>query len=214
MTSSPRRPIRARESAWAATVARRLAAAGVKPNQVSVASVVFAAGAGAALLLSRAGPWRVGALLASAAFIQLRLLCNLLDGMIAVEGGLRTKSGEIANDLPDRFADPLVLVPAGYLAAAGNWGPELGWSAAIASVLTAYVRVLGGSVGLAQDFTGPMAKQHRMAVMTAACLLEALAGFWGWSGRPVAAALVVVVLGCGVTVVRRTRRIVRALESR
>jgi hypothetical protein len=37
--------------------------------------------------------------------------------------------------------------------------------------VTAYIRVLGGTLGLAQDFRGPMAKQHRMATLTVGCLL-------------------------------------------
>ena len=41
----------------------------------------------------------------------------------------------------------------------------------VAAAVTAYIRVLGGTFGLAQDFRGPMAKPHRMATMTVACLL-------------------------------------------
>ena len=41
-------------------------------------------------------------LLLAAAGIQLRLLCNLLDGMLAVEEGFKSKTGDIYNDLPDR----------------------------------------------------------------------------------------------------------------
>ena len=33
--------------------------------------------------------------MAAAAGIQLRLLCNLLDGMLAVEAGLKSRTGEI-----------------------------------------------------------------------------------------------------------------------
>jgi hypothetical protein len=61
---------------------------------------------------------------------------------------------------------------------------------------------------------GPMAKQQRMAVMTLACLLAALEPVLGWDGRVMTLALAVIVVGCAVTIVRRTRRIVRELESR
>jgi len=44
----------------------------------------------------------------------------------------------------------------------------------LAAALTAYVRVFGGSLGLPQDFRGPMAKQQRMAVMTGGCILAAI----------------------------------------
>lgn len=51
------------------------------------------------------------------------------------------------NEFPDRIADTLPLVPLGY--AAGL--PWLGWLAALLAALTAYVRVFGGALGLAQD---------------------------------------------------------------
>ena len=59
--------------------------------------------------------------LAAAACIQLRLLCNLFDGMVAVEGGFKTKSGEIYNELPDRVADVLILAGAGYAMPSSEW---------------------------------------------------------------------------------------------
>ena len=83
---------------------------------------------------------------------------------------MRSASGEIYNDLPDRISDGILLVAAGYAAPWPIFGPALGWSAALLAIITAYVRVLGGSSGLTQDFCGPMAKPHRMAVLTAACV--------------------------------------------
>jgi phosphatidylglycerophosphate synthase len=44
---------------------------------------------------------------ATAACIQLRLLCNLLDCMVAIEGGKSAPTGALFNEMPDRFADPL-----------------------------------------------------------------------------------------------------------
>src|SRR5207237_9019762 len=116
-------------------------------------------------IFSFATPLRATLLfLAAAVCIQLRLLCNLFDGMVAVEGGFRTKSGEIYNELPDRFADALIFVGAGYSLSTWATLPALGWAAAVLAVITAYVRTLGASVGAAQYFIGPMAKQQRMAI--------------------------------------------------
>src|SRR5262249_51503275 len=134
--------------------------------------------------------------------------------MVAIEGGKKTKSGEVWNDLPDRLADALILVPVGYAVGAAGWGSGLGWAAALLAVLTAYVRVLGGSLGLPQDYAGPMAKQHRMAVMTVAAVLGAAEAALGAPARVLLVALVVVVVGSAATVIRRTYRIVRALEAR
>src|SRR5262249_28049761 len=83
-----------------------------------------------------------------------------------------------------------------------------GWAAALLAVLTAYVGVLGGSLGLPQDYAGPMAKQHRMAVMTVAAVLGAAEAALGAPARVLLVALVVVVVGSAATVIRRTYRIV------
>jgi phosphatidylglycerophosphate synthase len=143
----------------------------------------------------------------------LRLLCNLLDGLVAVEGGLGSRSGEVWNDLPDRIADPLLLVSAGY-ATGVPFGPELGWSAGLLVVLTAYVRLLGAATGLPQRFTGPMAKPQRMAVLTVALLLGAVVVPWRLEGALLAAALALVVVGAALTVVRRTAALITELEER
>src|SRR5262249_34068455 len=215
-TPGSRRPLKSRQSRWAPAMAKWLAARGARPNAVSLASVAFAALAGASLWLSLGdhGETRGVFLVAAAAFIQLRLLCNLLDGLIAVEGGLGSPAGEIYNDLPDRFADALIFVGAGLSLRALPAGLTVGWVAAIAAVLTAYIRVLGGAVGLPQDFSGPMAKQHRMAVTTAGCLAGAVEAAFHRPPRLLFIAVSLVILGCAVTIVRRTARIARELSGR
>jgi len=211
-----RRPIKARETNWAASSARWLARVGLRPNQISVLSVVFAGLAAGSLALTPSSPahWQIILYVAAAACIQLRLLCNLFDGMVAVEGGLKTKSGEIYNELPDRLSDALVLVGAGYAFPAQQWSHSLGWAGAVLAVLTAYVRTLGAAAGAAQCFIGPMAKQQRMAIVTVASLASAIGLGLGRKIGFMSVALAIVVAGCLVTIVRRTRRIIQELESK
>jgi phosphatidylglycerophosphate synthase len=179
---------------------------------VSAASVAFSLAAGAAFVLVPHAPaaWQAVLLVAAAAAIQLRLLANLLDGLLAVEGGLASQTGELWNDVPDRVADVAILVAAGY---ATDW-EWLGWTAAAGALLTAYTRVLGGALGTRQYFDGPMAKQHRMALVTAACLLSLLELAFGFEGRLLAAALMVVAAGSLLTAVRRLRLVAGELRAR
>lgn len=213
---SARRPIKARDAKWAAAIAASLAKRGVKPNVISVFSAVFAGGAGVALAFTPRMTETGAAVLfvAAALGIQLRLLCNLFDGMVAIEGGFKTKSGEVFNELPDRFADAFILVGAGFAAGSCAHGLTLGWLAALLALGTAYVRALGAAAGAGQCFLGPMAKQHRMAAMTGASLGAALAGFFGYSGLVIYAALAVIVVGTAITLARRTVWVVRTLEAR
>lgn len=181
-----------------------------------MASLVFATAAGVCLgWTARADDFARQALfLCAAGCIQLRLLSNMLDGMVAIEGGRRTPYGEIFNDMPDRFADVVILVGAGYSIAAFSWGRELGWIAAVLAVMTAYVRLLGGSMGVPQYFLGPMAKPHRMALLTGACVVAMFEDYLGLHGQVIAVALAIMVAGMLVTCVRRTARIASDLKKR
>jgi phosphatidylglycerophosphate synthase len=210
-----RRQLKTRNAKWAAACAGWLARRGVSPNAISIASVGFAAVAGGcyvATLYTRSAATQSAMLVIAAAAIQGRLLCNMLDGMVAVEWGKGSRAGEIFNDLPDRIADTIILCAAGY-AAGGRYGPTLGWAAAVVAMLTAYLRVLGRSVGAGTYFIGPMAKQHRMAVLTAASLIAAVVAHQGWHRPVLAWALGVIILGCVPTAARRLRRIMVDLEG-
>jgi phosphatidylglycerophosphate synthase len=218
-TETARRPLKTRQAAWANRLAQLLVQWRLSPNSISIASIFFAAGAGAALYFSArvAGGERIMLLLLAVAGIQGRLLCNLLDGMVAIEGGRQTKSGEIFNDLPDRIADALIFICAGYAAQPHPFSIELGYVAAILAVFSAYVRMLGGASGLKQSFIGPMAKQHRMATLTVACVFSIVEARIFVSATPGAIlwiALIIINLGCLVTIWRRTARIARELEAR
>lgn len=169
LSRADRRPIRSRDARWAQTIASWLARHGVTPNQISLTSIVVS-GIGAAGLLFFSQPWNM---IICVCGVQLRLLCNLLDGMVAVEHGKQTPFGVLYNELPDRISDSGLLIALGY--ASGL--PWLGWLGALLAALTAYIRVFGAALGFAQDFRGPMAKQHRMALLTAGCLLSILEHF-------------------------------------
>ncbi|GGH19270.1 CDP-diacylglycerol--glycerol-3-phosphate 3-phosphatidyltransferase [Alsobacter metallidurans] len=207
-----RRPLASRNSGWARAVARRLSAASITPNQISVASIAMAAVAGAAFSLTGfVQPWpRAGLLLVAALFCQFRLLCNLFDGMVAIEGGKQAPDGPFWNEFPDRVADILILVGAGY----GAGAPALGWAAAAMAVLTAYTRELGRACGLPADFSGPMAKQHRMATITAAAMLSLFEPLWLGRGGVLVVALGVIAVGAAITVARRANNTVLALRGR
>lgn len=207
-----RRPIKTRSAAWAKWLSQLLLRAGLTPNQVSLFGIVFALLAGTALACcGQAINWtKAGVFIVAAACIQLRLLCNMLDGLMAVEGGQQSKTGDLFNDLPDRIEDVIILVGAGYAARV----PMLGCGAAVAAVLTAYVRVLGGTLGVRQDFCGPMAKPHRMFVLTLTCLFAATETLLGREPRAMVLGLSVIMAGAVVTMWRRTARLVEALKAK
>ncbi|MCA1442737.1 CDP-alcohol phosphatidyltransferase family protein [Ensifer sp. IC4062] len=206
-----RRPLASRNTRWAGAIARWMASRAITPNQISQASMVAAALAGGAFFLAgqNTGTTRIVCLLLAALFCQLRLLCNLFDGMVAVEGGKGEPDGPFWNEFPDRVADLLIFTGLGY----GIGTPGLGWAAGAFAVLTAYVRELGRATGNPSDFSGPMAKQHRMATVTAAAAISILEPLWQGHNEVLTIALWVVALGAAMTAFRRGLVLVQRLKK-
>lgn len=157
---------------------------------------------------------QVISLVGAAVFIQLRLICNLMDGMVAVEGKIASKLGELFNDFPDRFADGIIILGTAFIFRDSELVPELAWMAALLAVLTAYTRVVGVSIGTRPYFCGPMAKAHRMALLTVALLVTALEVALGRHYYVLEGSLMLMIVGCAVTIYRRVMLIAAELESK
>ncbi len=240
-TPEGRRPLKSRDIPLFKSLAAILARGGVSPNAISFASIVFAGAAGLALAATACthGVMVRACWLSAAAFIQFRLLANMLDGMVAVEGGRGGPTGDLWNEAPDRVADAFIFIGVGY--AAGS-SPLLGFAGALLAVFVAYVRALGASVGAGQLFHGPMAKPHRMFALTVLSIAGAIfptTMAHGFSGTiaspeisaslhdtyyvvshvgllvtPVSIALLLIILGCVITAIRRLSRIAAFLRSK
>lgn len=207
---SERRPIASRDTKFAARIAQKLVGLGIAPNRISQASIAFGAMAGAGFWLSSVSDGMVYAICLAIAALgcQLRLLCNLFDGMVAVEGGRGAPDGAFWNEAPDRAADVFILVGLGL--GAGN--PALGWAASAFAIGTAYIRELGSAQGISADFRGPMAKQHRMATATAAALIAVpVPSILVWPVLSIA--LWIIVFGSAVTIFRRSAGLIASLKS-
>lgn len=218
-----RRAIPQRSTTWAAKLADAMYAAKLTPNRVSMGSVLFAALGATAFLCSAVVTGdgvRATWLIIAALCIPLRLLLNMLDGMLAVEKGLHTPTGDLFNEVPDRIADLLLLAAAGYAtvgvwtAAGVDFGVALGWAAGAAAILTAYVRALGAANGVGNFFVGPMAKPARMWVLFAASLASLSEPLFDGHGVFLAIGLGIIVLGSSFTVAMRLRHIAAALHGR
>jgi phosphatidylglycerophosphate synthase len=200
-----RRPLASRQTGWARFLAARLAKTAITPNQISLLSVCFAA-LGGLLIAFVQGPlaWIPGAVC-----VQMRLLCNLMDGMVAVEGSKGSPSGALYNEVPDRLADALFLIAAGH-AAGHDW---LGWLCALLAVMTAYLRAFGAQLGFGQDFSGVMSKPRRMAALTLGLVCASLEYAYLHTGFSLTLALLAIALGSLHTCYLRTRNILVRLDG-
>ena len=201
-----RRPLKSRGTSWASAATRLLLKTRISANQVSGIGVVISLLGAWAFVEAPYRPWLY---LAGALAIQLRLLCNMLDGLVAVEGGRKSAYGPLYNEVPDRIEDSVFLAAFGY-AAGLLW---LGLTAALLAAITAYVRALGGTFGLPQDFRGPMAKPHRMAALTLGSIAAFVEALWQGTHWALVVTLALITAGTAFTIVRRVLGIARQLKA-
>ncbi len=209
-----RRPIARTFRLTASTPVHWCVRLGVSANAVSYASVAAAAAAGVCFWLAGDAP---ALLIPAVAFCYVRLWLNMLDGMVALASGTASRTGEIANELPDRASD--VVIFAG-VAHSGLCHPLCGYWAAIFALLVAYVGTLGQAVGVQREFSGVMSKPWRMVALHAGAWLTLGLVWWGggeirYGGLTVLDwTLLAIVAGCVETIGVRLARIVRAIHAR
>ena len=197
-------------------MARKLAASSITANQISVLGMVAGLFAGVLMLATNhlgITGYRAAWFLA-AVCVQLRLLANMLDGMVAIAQDKASPVGELYNEVPDRVSDTLILLGLGY---AVGGSIEWGYLACIFAMFTAYVRATGKGAGTKSEFCGPMAKPHRMFATTVACVYCAvtplpLQSFFGF-GIP-AITLILITVGSAWTTARRLNRIAAQLRAK
>lgn len=214
-----RRPLAARQLVFAQRSAAWLAQRRISPNAISIAGLVAGIAAGAALSCTRFvdGPASSVLWLIAAVLVQIRLLMNMLDGMVAIKSLTVSPMGELYNEIPDRVSDAATLIGLGY-AAGGS--ATLGYIAACLAMFVAYIRAAGRVAGSHQEYCGPMAKPQRMFVVTlVAVYCGLMPTHWLFGShsdspwRAPAIALSLIIVGCIVTAVRRLTRIRNVLTK-
>src|SRR6476620_119088 len=206
---SSRRPIVAvfRRTGDAAT--RLCVRHGIHPDAISYLSIIAA-------LIAAICFWKSGArhwiLLIAPLFCYLRLWFNMLDGLVAFAAGKASRRGEILNDLPDRISDIVIF---GGVAHSGLMNPLIGYWAAIFAVLTSYVGLFGQALGVQRQFGGIMSKPWRMVALQAGAWLTFLLAPQSSATFTVLDwTCLLVIAGCGETIVVRLKRITAALQDK
>ena len=187
---------------------------GISADAISYFSMVAAAFAALCFWQSRHHPTL---LIVAPLFCYLRLWCNMLDGMVALAAGEASRRGEILNDIPDRISDVLIFVGAAH---SGWMNPFFGYWAAIFSLGTAYIGILGQAVGGQREFSGLMSKPWRMVALGLGTWLTYVLFRWN-NGDTVIGGLralewtcVIVIAGCFQTSAKRIARILHALKAK
>jgi CDP-diacylglycerol--glycerol-3-phosphate 3-phosphatidyltransferase len=176
---------------------RRLAAAGVTANQVTVAALILSAAAGGAVAASGGARW---ALLMLPAVLLVRMALNAVDGMLAREHGMASALGAVLNELGDVLSDAALYLP---LALVPGVGATFVVIAVVLAVISEMSGVVAAQIGASRRYDGPMGKSDRALAFGCIALLLGLGVAPGrWAGYATAAICLLLV----VTVVRRAHQ--------
>jgi len=148
----------------------RLAAAGVTPDQVTLAAVPVAVLAGACILASPSVPVL---LLAVPLLAAVRIVLNLIDGNMARRTGKIHARGELYNEVGDRLADISFLAPVAFLPGAS---PQLVLFGVLTGVMASYVGITARAAGGERIYRGILSKPGRMALLCACCVVAFILG--------------------------------------
>ncbi|BBE71433.1 CDP-alcohol phosphatidyltransferase family protein [Oharaeibacter diazotrophicus] len=175
---------------------RRLAAAGVTANQITLAACAGSLALGVALA---AAPLPAAAFLAVPVWLFVRMALNAVDGMLAREFGQQSRLGAYLNELCDVVADAALALPFAVLPGFGALPVAV---AVVSALVSEYAGVMAPMVGTARRYDGPFGKSDRALAFGA---LAAWVGLglpqpdWIWWAMPAMAVLSV------VTTVNRVR---------
>lgn len=176
---------------------RRLHAAGVTANAVTLVAVAGSILIGAIVWRSAPATALLYALLPVWLFVRMAL--NAIDGMLAREFAQQSRLGAYLNELCDVVADAALYLSLGAVSGVPAWLP---WLLVFAAALTEYAGVLGVMVGAQRRYDGPMGKSDRAFVVGALGLLLAIGSI---EGRAVSGVLAAMCALCAWTVLRRIR---------
>ena len=184
-------------------IVRKLAAAGVTANQVTLAALVLSAAGGAAIGCWPTEHWP---LLLVAPLLLVRMALNAIDGMLAREHNLKSNLGLVLNELGDVLADAMLYLPFAFVPAVC---PILTVTVVVLAITSEMAGVVAVQLGTDRRYDGPFGKSDRaFAFGLLGVLLGAglEAGRWSDIYLGVAAALL------AWTICNRCRRALAAVQ--
>ena len=182
----------------------RLAAAGITPNQVTLAALLLSLAEGLALAFAPGAAWP---LLLLPPVLFLRMALNAIDGMLAREHHMQSALGAVLNELGDVLSDAVLYLPLAL-------HPGLPAALVVGIVLLGIVAETSGvvavQIGASRRYDGPLGKSDRAFLFGLIALLLGLGlAPGGWSTALLAAGLALAL----ITPVNRARRALEELAS-
>lgn len=144
-------------------IERMLLASGITPNAITFVSMLFCAGAGAAI--------GYGWLATGAWLYALAGVTDMLDGRLARLKGLQTKAGAMFDSVSDRWGELFVFAGCAWYLRDSGWlmAVMLGISG---SMMVSYTRARGEGLGVALD-GGMMQRAERVLLVAVGAMIGA-----------------------------------------
>lgn len=150
--------LKSRFQALLRPMVRRLYAAGVTANQVTVTAWIISIAIGAALIFAPR-VWFV----AVPVWMLVRMALNAVDGMLAREFDQKSSLGAFLNELSDVVSDAALYLPFAFVDPF-DWRPVC--AAIFASALAEMTGTVAVMTGASRRYDGPMGKSDRAFVFS------------------------------------------------
>lgn len=173
-----------------------LARRGVTANQVTTLAMLLSLGTGLLIYWQAKIPQ---VLLLLPLVLFLRMALNAIDGMLAREHDMRSRLGQVLNELGDGVSDAALYLP---LALVPGFEPRLVVLVVVVALLGELTGVLCQSIGASRRYDGPMGKSDRAFVFG---MVGLLVGLGVAPGRWLELLLAVVLVLGVLTLVNRAR---------
>ncbi len=143
----------------------------VTANQITIAAVFLSIGIGVSIVFSKDYPFLI--LLVPIGYL-LRMTLNALDGMMATHYNMKSKLGEVLNELGDVISDSFIIFP---LMVLPNVNPIVLLVFGVLAIINEFTGILAKVISQERRCDGPMGKSDRALVIGLFCLI-----FYFWEG--------------------------------
>jgi len=149
-------------------ITKRLAAAGISANQVTLSALVLSVLFGTILIIYPDQKWP---LLMIPIVLFLRMALNAIDGMLAREHAMQSSLGAMLNELGDVVSDAVLYLPFCWVT---GISPILVVLIVLFAIIGEMSGVVSVQIGASRRYDGPMGKSDRAFVFGFIALLLGL----------------------------------------
>ncbi len=150
---------------------KKLHQLGITANQLTISAVFLSVFMGVGFYYYK--DYRYFLLLIPAGYL-LRMTLNALDGMMATHYNMKSKLGEILNELGDVVSDLVIILPMAFIP---NTNPWVIIIFGILAVINEYCGILAKAISGTRHYEGPMGKSDRALLIGLFCTI-----YYFWNG--------------------------------